>query len=213
MSAWDDYEDHYFNVILPRFVDNNCRKRNVKKLSKDIHYVRGVANWAKVIGEPRKNNFDDYREWTVDVSLDKEGLALFKKLGVSDRLRDPKDGDNRGKFYTFKQKEFRADGTANDPIKIFGVGPGGDPTPWPEGKLIGNGSTLNVKFKFQPAEGKKKAGVYIRAIQVLDLIKYESQEFSTLSDDDKFFAAADDSETAEDFGLVDADLDDDIPTD
>lgn len=177
-----------------------------------IHYVRGVAHWAKVIGPPKKNNFDDYREWTIDVSFDKEGLALFKELKISDRLKAPKEGDNRGKFYTFKQREFKADGTKNDPIKIVDAAG----RPWPEGKLIGNGSKVDIKFAFRPAEGLKKAGAYIRAIRVLDLVEYQSTEFAPLSEDDEYFASGDDATAAapdfnKDFGLEEDELEDDFP--
>jgi hypothetical protein len=178
-------------------------------LAKDIHYVRGVAHWAKVIGEPKKNNFDDYREWTIDVSMEDEDIKLFKKLGVADRVKDPKSGDDRGPFYTFKQREFRADGTKNDPIRIVDA----KNQPWPEGKLIGNGSIVEVKFKFQPADGRKKAGIYIRAIRVLKLVEYKSSEFAPLKEDDEYFAA-DDAATPDfhqDFGIERDDLDDDIP--
>lgn len=181
-------------------------------MSKDIFYIRGVAHWAKVIGEPRKNNFDDFREWTIDVSPDEESVGTFKNLGVADRLRTPKSGDNRAPFYTFKQKEFRPDGTKNLPIKVLDS----NDQPWPEGRLIGNGTAVDVKFKFQPASGTKKAGLYIRSIRVLDLVKYEASEFPPLSEDDKYFAAPASSEAPEfkkDFGLTDDDLDDDIPSD
>jgi len=177
-------------------------------LAKDIHYVRGIAHWAKVIGEPKKDNFSDGRQWSIDVSLDDEGVKLFKELRIGDRIREPKEGDTRAPFYTFKQAEFRRDGQPNDPITIVDT----NNRPWPEGKLIGNGSVVDIKFKFVPASGAKKAGAYIRAIRVLEHVPYQSSEFAPLSSDDEYFGSSETPEFEKDFGLdTDSDLDDDIP--
>lgn len=180
-------------------------------IKKETLYVRGEAHWAKVLGKPRKNTFTEENEWTIDVSLDKEGLKTFKDLGISDRLKSPKEGDNRGKFYTFKQRELRADKiTKNEPIKIVDA----KGQPWNPDTLIGNGSMVDVKFVFQPADGLKKAGVYIRSIRVLKLDPYVSQEFAPLSEDDEFFAeGADESDASTEYDgeVLTDELDDEIP--
>lgn len=186
---------------------------------KNTFYVRGTAYWAKVFGEPRQNNFNDYREHTIDLVVDEDGIRLFKELKVGDRLKP--SNQTKGMFYTFKQKEFRADGvTKNDPIRVVDI----NNQPWPEGKLIGNGTKVDIKFYFQPASGAKKAGLYIKGIRVLDLVTYESQEFPPIESDDEYFAAAQDAgakvdnvddfvgDPIEDGGFeYVGDLDDDIP--
>ena len=181
-------------------------------------YVRGIAHWAKVLGKPRYNRFNDENEWTIDVSVDKDGLKLFKALGIVDRLRDPKEGEDRDRFITFRQREFKKDGERNDPIKI--VDAAGEP--WNQNTLIGNGSVVDVKFRVKDYGRGKKKGVYIQAVRVLSLVPYETQEFAPLSSDDEYFAnTADEESTAtpdfeKDFGLEDTpddDLDDDIAID
>lgn len=177
-------------------------------MATNINYIRGTAYWAKILGEPRKNNFDDYREWTIDVSPDEDGLKLFKSLGIMDRLKDPRDGETRGRFITLKQRELRADGRRNDPIKV--VNAAGEP--WPEDILIGNGSTIDVKFNVKDYGKGKRKGVYIQAIRVLELVPFERVEFAPLSADDEFFAKAAETASVEtpDFNR-DFDLDDDVP--
>lgn len=167
-------------------------------------YIRGEAHWAKVLGPPRKNNFDDYKEWTVDVSPDEEGIKLFKRLGIADRLKDPKGEDEtRGRFITFRQKEERPDGTKNDPIRIVDA----NNQPWDERKLIGNGSKVDVKFAVKDFGKGKKKGVYVRAIRVLEHVAFQSADFAPLDEDDEFFAAEgaelskESPDFEEDFGL------------
>lgn len=147
------------------------------------HYIRGQANWAKVVGAPRKNNFDEgVREWTIDVSPDAEGQALIKSLGLSDRL---KTNQPHSPHLAFKQREFRADGTANDPIRI--VDANGEA--WGE-ELIGNGSDVDVKFNVKDYGKGKRKGVYIQAIRVLKLVPYKGTDFAPLTADDEYFSAA-----------------------
>lgn len=180
---------------------------------KDIHVIRGVAHWAKILGAPRKNNFDDGREWTIDVTPDKEGRTLLRKLGIADRLREPKEGDSREESYiSFRHRELMADGSPAEPIRV--VDAAGDA--WDDSRLIGNGSVVDVKFKVKDYGKGKKKGVYIRAVRVLELVPYASQEFAPLSSDDEYFAAgADEGEVARlpdglEPELAD-DLDDDVP--
>jgi hypothetical protein len=122
------------------------------------------------------------------VTPDKEGLALIKKLGISDRLRDPKEGDEReNRFLSFRHNEFKADGTKADPIRIVEAR-GAENVPW-DGRLIGNGSDVEVKFVVKDYGVGRKKGVYIRAVRVLNLVPYVAQDFAPLSSDDEFFSA------------------------
>lgn len=151
----------------------------------------------------------------------KEGRTLLRKLGIADRLREPKEGDSREEsFISFRQKEFRADGTPADTIRVVNA----ENEAW--GKdLIGNGSEVDVKFAVKDYGKGKKKGVYIRAIRVLNLVPYVVQDFAPLTSDDEYFAGEeDDAAPAEGVGnfiestcklptVQDAldELDDDIP--
>ena len=42
--------------------------------------MRGTLHWAKVLGEPRMNDFAGQRQWSVDVTPDAKGLAEMKRL-------------------------------------------------------------------------------------------------------------------------------------
>lgn len=174
------------------------------------YVIRGELHWAKVLGKPIMNDYAKARQWSVDVSPNTEGLALLKKLKISDKLKDPKTGEKRGKFIAFRQNEFKKDGSANDPITITDA----QGNPWPANKLLGNGTVADVKFSYQDFGTTK--GNYIKAIRVLQHVPYVSQEFAPLSEDDEFFAAgSSDSDAAplEDQTEPDGDedLDDDVP--
>lgn len=183
-------------------------------MNRETVVIRGVAHWAKVLGAPRLNKFNGDKEWSIDLTPDADGLKELKRVGLTDRLRDPKDGDSRKeKYVSFRQKELRKDGTPNDPIRIVDA----RNRPWGN-DLIGNGSVVEVKFQAVDYGPGKKMGMYIRAIRVLELVKYATEEFAPLSEDDEFFAA-EDEKTNEDtveaeLKRMDAesdDLDDDVP--
>ena len=144
----------------------------------------------------------------MDVTPDAEGKALLKKLGIADRLRQPKEGDSRTEpFLSFRHKEMKADGTKAEPIRIVDA----NNDAW-DGRLIGNGSQVDVKFVVKDYGVGKKKGVYIRALRILDLVPYVSQDFAPLTSDDEFFSAADEDKATE-FTVQDAldELDDDVP--
>lgn len=149
------------------------------------HVIHGKAHWAKIVGPARMNNYDE-KEWSIDVTPDAEGLDLLKKLGLSDRLRDPREGDKRTeRFIAFRHKALKADGSPADPIRIVDA----KAEKWPEGRLIGNESEVNVKFVVKDYGKGKKKGVYIRAVQVVNLVPYEVRDFAPVESDESFFAA------------------------
>lgn len=122
-------------------------------------------------------------------------------------------GDDRTDcFISFRHRELKKDGSKADPIKVVDAAG----RPW-NGALIGNGSTVDVKFIVKRYLGKKD-GVYIRAVRVLNLVPYVAKEFAPLSDDDEFFAEGMPEETGEFARLPDGleptvedDLNDDVP--
>lgn len=178
-------------------------------VSKTTHIIRGTLHWAKVLGKPRLNTYSNENEWSVDVTPDAKGMLELKRLKLTNKLKNK--NDDRKEFLSFRQKEFRTmkDGSkeANRPIRILDI----KGQPWPEGKLIGNGSTADVKFVLAPPmPGKPNAGLYIQAIRVLDLVSYETQEFAPLSEDDEFFAETEGEPEAQET-TADYDYDDDVP--
>lgn len=179
------------------------------------HVIRGTLSWAKVLGEPRMNTFTNEREWSVDVTPDKAGLAEIKRIGISKKLKEPKENDARKENYLpLRQREYRTDRksgekTPNQHITILDA----QGQPWPANKMIGNGTVADVKFTVKDNGTAYPKGVYIKAIRVLDLVEYAIQEFAPLSEDDKFFAGEDtptaSPETAS--AADEPDLDDDVP--
>lgn len=130
------------------------------------------------------NEYTGEKEWSLDVTPDKAGRDLLKKLGIADRLRDPKEGDFRKEsFLSFRSKEMKADGTKADPIRVVDA----NNQPWGS-DLIGNGSVVDAKFVVKDYGKGKKKGVYIRAVRVLELVPYIPQDFAPLTSDDEFFA-------------------------
>jgi hypothetical protein len=149
----------------------------------DIHYIRGTGHWMKILGPPVKNYAGDGFEWTMDITPDEEGIRKLRELGLAERLKNK--GDDRGDFIPFRQREKRMDGTLNRPISVVDA----DGNPWPENQLIGNKSTVDVKFEVKDYGRGKKAGVYPQAVRVLNLVPYQRVEFAPLNEDDEFFRA------------------------
>lgn len=144
----------------------------------NFNYVTGHIHWAKVLGDPVPNYNRDGNEWTFDFTPDDEHLGIFDELGIKAKLKN-KD-DERKTFIQFKQKEKRADGSANLPITIVDA----RNHPWDPAVKIGNGSYVEVKFKVVPY--KTTVGVYPQAIRVLELVPYVRQEFAPLPEDNEF---------------------------
>lgn len=174
-----------------------------------VHVIRGELNWAKVIGEPRLNTYTNEKEWSLDLTPDAAGLKELKRLGIMNKLRDPKDNDARKeRFLTLKVKETRPDKKTggvvkNEPPKILDI----QGQPW-GGGLLGNGTIADVKFRFVDYGTTK--GVYLQAIRVVKHVSYEVQEFAPISSDDEYFAEPQSGGDTP-APAVDEDMDDDIP--
>lgn len=167
----------------------------------ESYYMKGTGNWCKILGEPVDNYSKDGKEWTMDISPDKEGIDLLKRLKLDGRIKNK--GDDRGDFFQFKQRAERRDGTPNKPIRVVDA----RNKPWPDSVKIGNGSLLEVKFNVK--DWGTTTGVYPQAVRVLEHVSYEPVDFAPLPADSEYVAHAPDFE--KDFGLVDDDLDDEIP--
>jgi len=129
--------------------------------------ISGTAYWAAITNP--NTTFDSDGVWTVDVSnLDKKNLAVVKKDGLTIKNK----GDDRGDFVTVKRKVRRKDGSLNRaPDLVDGQKRTMTNT------LIGNGSKVNVHYTTYEWEFKGRAGVSadLRAIQVTDLIPYNTE--------------------------------------
>ena len=141
--------------------------------------ITGNAHWAKVIGDPKPGYDGNSREWSLDVAIDESTVEFFKEQGLSKRIKNK--GDDKGDFVTFKRKEFKFDGeTRNQPIRVVDH----QKNPWPDDKLIGNGSKVAVNFGINDT----RYGLHptILALQVIDLVEYEggdNEDFGTFNDD------------------------------
>lgn len=138
-------------------------------MASDTRIISGKAYWAAIV-EPN-TTFEPV--WSVDITLDEKTKAIVEKDGLTVKNK----GDDRGEFVTLKRKVMKKDGTKrNGPsVKDSRNQPWGD-------QLVGNGSQVNVKY--QPFEWKYagKAGMSadLMAIQVVDLVPYTKDDFSSV---------------------------------
>lgn len=187
---------------------------------------RGKVQYAKVLGDPVHNWAKDGKEWKFDfIPNDPVAAAKeLKSLGVGDRLRSLEDANGNPrydgrKYMSFKQKAERNDGSANQPIKVVDL----KGQPWPDDVLLGNETTVDLKFVVIDNGKGRFHGVYPRSMRILELVPYTSQEFEPLEDEDEYARLA--AEQERQIALLagsapktpapvsDDDLDDDIPLD
>lgn len=129
--------------------------------------IQGKAKWAKVIGEPGWGYESKFKEWSIDVYVDEQTAHKLEVEGLKDKIKDK----GNGQYITFKRKELKIDGSANQPIRV--VDHRGEA--W-DTKKIGNGSTVNVNFalnEYKPGQ----VNANILSLQVWDLVEYEGGEF------------------------------------
>lgn len=178
--------------------------------------LRGAASFAKILGDPVLNYNKDGKEWKMDLQLtDKGALKELKALGISDKVKQKETYLNGDPHLTFKQSEFRKNGKPNFPIRVVDI----TGAAWPQEKLIGNGSIVDVKFVVMDHGVGKNKGMYIRSVRVVKLETYAPQEFDAIAEDDEFFnevaaaeaMAAEAEQTAAEIPEVEDTLDDDLP--
>lgn len=146
--------------------------------------IRGKTSFAKILGAPVLNYSKDGKEWKLDLVIDKNSVKEVKALGIGDRVKSKDDYLDGQSYLTFKQSELKRDGTPNFPIKVEDIAG----RPWPQDKLLGNGTDVDVKFVVMDHGVGKKHGVYIRSVRVLNHIPYERSEFDRLDENDPFAA-------------------------
>lgn len=125
--------------------------------------VKGIGNWVKVL-KPVPTYDKTKEEWTLDLIIDKEVKKYLAGLGLGPKIKTNKNGDD---FIKFSKKTTKADGTPSKAVEVVGR----DGKPW-DGGLIGNGSTLNIKFMVGDNNlGGKKVNHF--DVQVWDHVEYE----------------------------------------
>lgn len=109
--------------------------------------IQGKTYWNRTVGKPHPNKFSKSDQWSFDLSIDEETQAKVLAKGVrKSYLRDK--GDERGVFLSFTRDATRKDGSPGKPFEIVDA----QGHPWPDNKLIGNGSVLNCIISFNERE-------------------------------------------------------------
>ena len=133
--------------------------------------ISGEAYWAHVITPNTKFNPDG--EWSIEIcNLN----AKNKKVAEGDGLTIKNKGDERGDFVTLKQYARNKEGTFR-PMSVKDS----ERNPFPSSKRIGNGSKVNASY-FPKPYTQYGGGVkgYLNAVQVVDLVEYNTDEFDVV---------------------------------
>ena len=159
--------------------------------------VSGKAYWAKL--DKAQNPFDQAKpRWSIDVSLNAEGIKFMKGHGVP--IKDKED--DRGKFVTMYKDQFLNNGSELPNPRLMDSQKNDI-----SGTLVGNGSL--VKVSFTPREWKMNNRKGVRAVlkdvQVLDLVEYSPPDEFDVEEGYVSDTPSEASDTTKD------DLDDDIP--
>ena len=166
--------------------------------------IRGKTSFAKILGDPVLNYAKDGKEWKVDIVIDKNTVKELKGYGIEDRVKTKENYLDGQPFLSFKQKEFRNDGSPNFPIKVEDV----HGEKWNQETEIGNGSDVDVKFVIMDFGPGKKKGVYIRSVRVLKLVPFVRSEFAPLDESDPFYQEVIETPKETETPPFDTDLDD-----
>tara|TARA_R110000744_G_scaffold373185_1_gene485245 strand:+ start:143 stop:649 length:507 start_codon:yes stop_codon:yes gene_type:complete len=131
----------------------------------DPIYISGKCHYASIV-EPN-TKFEPV--WSIQVEVNDDNRAVIEKSGLPINNKD----DDRGDFVTIKRKVLRPDGTQRAAPFVKDS----QNSPW-NGKLIANGSTVNVKatpYEWNYA-GKSGVSADLAAVQVVDFIEYMSTD-------------------------------------
>tara|TARA_R100000781_G_scaffold100124_1_gene63669 strand:- start:23 stop:496 length:474 start_codon:yes stop_codon:yes gene_type:complete len=129
----------------------------------DPIYITGKCHYASIT-EPN-TKFEPV--WSIQIEVDDNNRSVIETAG----LPISNKGDDRGDFVTIKRKVMRKDGTQRQGPVVKDS----QNNNW-DGKLIANGSVVNVKavpFEWKYA-GKSGVSADLAAVQVVDFIEYTS---------------------------------------
>ena len=143
--------------------------------------IQGKARWAKIVGKP-VGGYPDGKgpeEWSIDIELDDVAKKQLADAGMDEKyIKTAKDGSYE--FVKFVRKAVTFKGEPGKPFKI--VDRAGNP--WPQDKLIGNGSVMNVKCDVSEVVGSGAMKAKAFAFQVFEHVPYEGgEEFPIVEDE------------------------------
>lgn len=160
-------------------------------------FAKGKVYWAKIVGDNAlTSNYDgDGKEWTFE--FEPEDPSFLKEHRLLDRLKDPlayamrldergeeekaatarEHAEGRSDYLLIRKPELTKAGEKNAPFRIYDE----NNEPWDD-RLIGNGSSVDVKLDIRDWGPGKKKSIYAIAIRVTDLVSYESDEFAGMDE-------------------------------
>lgn len=130
---------------------------------------QGTAKYAKILGSAPWGYQNQYKEWSIDVTLTPDVKTKLLAEGLDPKkIKEAKDGSYE--FIKFKRREVKKDGSPGQPFRV--VGP--DAQPWDDKTLIGNDSKINVKYVVNTRpDGTRDIGAL--AFQVTEHVPYEGK--------------------------------------
>lgn len=168
----------------------------------------GKIYWPKIVGERAlHDNYDgDAKQWAYELVPD--DTTFLKEHKLLDRLKDKEDAKNpdKGEYLYLRKPELTRDGEKNEPIRIYDA----DNNPWPEDKLLGNGTSVDFKLQIVDYGKGKKNGIYTTALRITDLVPYNGNEFGAMDGPETTAKAKPTKSKAQAEPALD-ELDDDIP--
>lgn len=174
--------------------------------------IRGVLDWAKVVGAAKPHTgepkYDKGPKWSVDITPDAKSRALLEQHGMSEKLRKDKPtakNPRKESFVSLTILENRPDGEKNRPPEIIDA----SGRSWGNDE-IGNGSVADILVRAVDYGTTK--GLYYKKMRILKHVPYEGgSDFEPLSEDDEFFASGPVADTPSPAQDNPDDLDDDVP--
>lgn len=165
-----------------------------KPISSDFITLRGRTAYARVLGEPMDNFDKDGKEFKLDFILDNYAVdnKRLKALGVGDRVKQKEDYLDGQPHMTIRQKTEKVrDEQTNTMVwknrpkveDIFGE-------VWPQDKLLGNDTVIDLKLRVADYGKALKKGMYISGIRVLELVPYVKNAFEEIDKDDPYYIKA-----------------------
>lgn len=157
------------------------------KAKTETYKFIGKALWAKVYDA---DEFRGASNWKIDLELDEDNLALYKKAGIQGKIRE----NENGPVVSFKRpttklikgvqqifagpKVLDKDGKVLVEYKKNNDNTGFDRVGTPT--LIGNGSLVEVTVSVYPTS--MGPGQRLESVRIIDLIEYKPDNSDGFSD-------------------------------
>lgn len=135
--------------------------------------IRGKVQWASVLEDFPNTHFEP--KWSIDVILDAESKKLVESLGLGDKIKQNKDGDDA---ISIGRKCETSKGTKRPAPKVIGKNGVAFTEP------IGNGSVCRVQFRADEWEYGKKSGIRadLQGVLVEEHVPYAGGDGSELKE-------------------------------